>query len=127
MKLSNALLLMGAVACPVGARPTPFLDNFKVIVDSKSFKGGRSRGYSTTTLNGNNKFNVDDVKTLIESVRREAGDIGDKVWTETNSALEKVKEMTRHLENYSKAEIGAYVGLALSLTIAMKGTLLSSW
>jgi hypothetical protein len=121
MKLpfAQVLLLLAAFVSPTAtAKPTPFLDNFRVVLDNKkSYRSGRG-------LSKLSDFDV-DAKAIVENVRREATEIGEKLWTEANVVFDKVqteaKEMVKHLEDYSKVEIGAYAALALSLTVAMKG------
>ena len=142
MKLPIVVLpILSGVLSPIEASngPKSFLHDFQVVVDSKSYRGGANVGFSPSkfkqpgiftdfnvdeakahakahakALVENSKALVDNVrphaKALVENVRREATGMGEKAVTKAREVLKK----------YSRAEIGAYAALALSLTFAMK-------
>jgi hypothetical protein len=102
---SHALLLMAAICGCEAARPTPFLDNFRIVLDNNN-----NRRSASNNMRRNNSFMPSssedgDAKALIDKVRR--------------GLVEKVQN---NLQHYSKVEIGLYAALACALTVVVKST-----
>lgn len=116
MKLRTWLILAAAVGgCEAIHKPNK---NFRIVLDSKSPRGP-SIGFRSNT-------NMDfDAKAIAKKFQEEAKDVVDKVVKESTKIVERVqseaKDFLSNLKHYSKAEIGLYTALALSLTLVLKG------
>eukprot|EP00980_Cylindrotheca_fusiformis_P017184 scaffold5289_cov107-Cylindrotheca_fusiformis.AAC.11 len=123
--------------------PTPFSDQFKVVIDNSAYKKKKKRH------NNNNRkrySNIDrslcskqqlqqqernirnrlknlvpsdqDVKEWYEQTRKTTARLAKKVSKETKEFWDKCQTV---VQQYSKAEIGMYTSLACALTFAMQG------
>jgi hypothetical protein len=123
---SYSLLLLIAAVSSIEATlaPSPFLENFKVVVDNSSSNHNK-RNLSNIQRTSCSKdrdlrklFGDVDVKELYQNTRKTAASVLDKMTAEARELLEKCQKAA---QNYSKAEIGLYTSLACALTFALQG------
>jgi hypothetical protein len=112
--LSHVLLVVAAV-CSVdaAAKPTSFLDNFKVVLDNSP---KNARLVNNMKINSSFMPGSDsdvDAKALMKKFQTEAGKLIGKVQAEA-------KGLINNFHHFSKLEIGLYTALAVSLTVALK-------
>jgi hypothetical protein len=112
--LSHVLLVVASVCCvDATAKPTSFLENFKVVLDN-SPKNARL----VNNMKSNSSFMPGsdsdiDAKALMKKFQTEAGNFIGKVQAEA-------KGLMNNFHHFSKLEIGLYTALAVSLTVALK-------